>query len=73
MRIKDEGQRVLCKPPHVPNNNTGIILSIIPVIILVIMLEHGSKETKSFWKKRSELKFSIAGQGIKGAGTIPNH
>ena len=37
------------------------------------MLEHGSKETKSFWKKRSELKFSIAGQGIKGAGTIPNH
>ena len=29
--------RVLCKPPHVPNNNTGIILSIIPVIILVIL------------------------------------
>ena len=40
------------------------------VIIVRARLE---KRQNRFWKKRSELKFSIAGQGIKGAGTIPNH
>ncbi len=36
-----------CKPlenPNIPNNNTGIILSIIPVIILVIIYYSGSIE-----------------------------
>ena len=45
MRLKGrrvKRQRVRCKPPDdvqpdVPNNNTGIILSIIPVIILSII------------------------------------
>ncbi len=47
VRIKDK--RVRCKPPenpNVPNNNTGIgiILSIIPVIILVIIYYSSSIE-----------------------------
>ncbi len=36
-----------CKPPenpNVPNNNTGIILSIIPVLILVVIYDSISIE-----------------------------
>ena len=44
MRIKDEGQGCVASHPHVPNNNTGIILSIIPVIILGIIYYSSSIE-----------------------------
>ena len=52
MRLKErrvKRQRVRCKPPDdvqpdVPNNNTGIILSIIPVFILVIIYYSSSIE-----------------------------
>jgi hypothetical protein len=52
MRLRKEksvriNKRVRCKPPEnpsVPNNNTGIILSIIPVIILVIIYYSSSIE-----------------------------
>ena len=50
MRLrKDKGDRIkgalqATRDPNVPNNNTGIILSIIPVIILVIIYYSSSIE-----------------------------
>ena len=47
-----------CKPPddvqpYVPNNNTGIILSIIPVIILVIIYYSSSIEIGVMHEKKN--------------------
>ena len=50
MRLrKENGDRIkgalqATRDPNVPNNNTGIILSIIPVIILVIIYYSSSIE-----------------------------
>ena len=50
MRLRREkGERIkgalqATRDPNVPNNNTGIILSIIPVIILVIIYYSSSIE-----------------------------
>ncbi len=50
MRLKREkGERIkgvlqATQDPNVPNNNTGIILSIIPVLILVIIYYSSSIE-----------------------------
>ena len=50
MRLrKEKGDRIkgalkATRDPDVPNNNTGIILSIIPVIILVIIYYSSSIE-----------------------------